>query len=95
MAWDSGTPNLAIHPSRIHTNPTQTPPKTASSESQDRVMIDEVRRLLGLCLLVYKKKYSQERVYVLGFINLYSCQISSTKSLKISVGEIALNERVC
>jgi len=29
-AWDSGTPNLAIHPSPIHTKPKHIPPKTAS-----------------------------------------------------------------
>ena len=41
-----------FYPSRIHTNPKQLPPKTASRESHDRVMIDEVKRGFGLCPLV-------------------------------------------
>ena len=51
-AWDSGTPNLAIHPSRINTNPKHIPPKAASRESQHRAMINQVNRGFGLCPLV-------------------------------------------
>jgi len=41
-----------IHSARIHTNPTQPPPKTGLSESQDRVMIVMVKRGFRLCPLV-------------------------------------------
>jgi hypothetical protein len=41
-----------FYTSRIHTNPKQLPPKTAFRESQDRAMIDEVKRGSGLYPLV-------------------------------------------
>jgi hypothetical protein len=41
-----------IHSARIHTNPTQPPPKTGFIESQDRAMIDEFNRGFGFCALV-------------------------------------------
>ena len=63
-------------PSRIHTNPTQTPPKIASSESQDGAMIDEVKTGFGLCPLVRKKNPPLVgRVYIVNALNYL--QVSS------------------
>ena len=41
-----------IFPITLQTFPIQLPPKSASSESQDRVIIDEVKKGFELCPLV-------------------------------------------
>ncbi|MCH1473290.1 MAG: hypothetical protein L7V85_05200, partial [Bacteroidia bacterium] len=46
---------IRLNPTTLQTFPKHIPPKTASRESQDRLMIDEVNRGFGLYPLVEKK----------------------------------------